>query len=194
MPRASLYDTDYYAWTQGSGSDLARTGGKPLEHAARPVAVGGGGRRLGAGTNCGRSPASYQQIVTHLLKIQFAAIRTPVTALAARDHELPASIGGRPDAVAGAEAAGDPADALRARPRTAPIDGREWTISRISAGYSDAPRSTPIPWIRYWDARRLCGWMPVEPADFTLRLKLRSTAVDSRRTLPLYSVLRFSSP
>ena len=34
MPRASLYDTDYYAWTLGSGGDLARTGGKLLEHAA----------------------------------------------------------------------------------------------------------------------------------------------------------------
>ena len=54
----------------GSGGDLARTGGKPLEHAARPVAVGGGGRRLGPERITHRS-SFFQQIVTDLLKIQF---------------------------------------------------------------------------------------------------------------------------
>ena len=77
MPRASLYDTDYYAWTQDQAATL------------RELAASRSNMRLDLsqlaeevedlGRNELRTVSSfYQQIVTHLLKIQFAAIRTPV--------------------------------------------------------------------------------------------------------------------
>jgi hypothetical protein len=77
MPRASLYDTDYYAWTQDQAAAL------------RELAASRSNMRLDLsqlaeevedlGRNELRTVSSfYQQIVTHLLKIQFAAIRAPV--------------------------------------------------------------------------------------------------------------------
>ena len=77
MPRPSLYDTDYYAWTQAQAATLRELAesrsNMPLDlwHLAEEVED--------LGRNELRTISSfYQQIVTHLLKIQFAAIRTPV--------------------------------------------------------------------------------------------------------------------
>jgi hypothetical protein len=77
MPRPSLYDTDYYAWTQAQAATLRELAesrsNMPLDlwHLAEEVED--------LGRNELRTVSSfYQQIVTHLLKIQFAAIRTPV--------------------------------------------------------------------------------------------------------------------
>jgi hypothetical protein len=77
MPRPSLYDTDYYAWTQAQAAALRELAesrsNTPLDlwHLAEEVED--------SGRNELRTVSSfYQQIVAHLLKIQFAAIRTPV--------------------------------------------------------------------------------------------------------------------
>jgi hypothetical protein len=77
MPRPSLYDTDYYAWTQAQAATLRELAesrsNMPLDlwHLAEEVED--------LGRNELRTISSfYQQIVTHLLKIQFAAIRAPV--------------------------------------------------------------------------------------------------------------------
>jgi hypothetical protein len=77
MPRPSLYDTDYYAWTQAQAATLRELAesrsNMPLDlwHLAEEVED--------LDWNELRTISSfYQQIVTHLLKIQFAAIRAPV--------------------------------------------------------------------------------------------------------------------
>jgi hypothetical protein len=77
MPAASLYDTDYYAWTLEQAAVLRKLSpahsDMPLDHLRLADEIEG----LGMGQL--RTVSSFfQQTVTHLLKIQFAAIRTPV--------------------------------------------------------------------------------------------------------------------
>jgi hypothetical protein len=77
VPDTSLYDTDYYAWTQDQAAALRglaeHRSNMPLDlpHLAEEIED--------LGRNELRTVSSfYQQIVTHLLKIRYSADRTPV--------------------------------------------------------------------------------------------------------------------
>src|SRR4051794_25794181 len=77
MPAASLYDTDYYAWTLEQAAALRELTPKRsdlrLDHLPLADEIEGLGR-----SHLRVVFEFHQQIVTHLLKIQFATIRTPV--------------------------------------------------------------------------------------------------------------------
>lgn len=77
MPAASLYETDYYAWTLEQAAALRELtpthSDTPLDHLRLADEIEGLGR-----SHLRAISDYHQQIVTHLLKIQFAAIRTPV--------------------------------------------------------------------------------------------------------------------
>src|SRR3954469_14086526 len=77
MPAASLYDTDYYAWTLDQAAALRELA---LKHPGMPLDLLRLAEEIeGLGRNQLRAASDFhQQIVTRLLKIQFAAIRTPV--------------------------------------------------------------------------------------------------------------------
>jgi hypothetical protein len=77
MPAASLYDSDYYAWTLDQAATLREL---TLNRPEMPLDLLRLAEEIeGLGTHQLRIASEFhQRIVTHLLKIQFAAIRTSV--------------------------------------------------------------------------------------------------------------------
>jgi Domain of unknown function DUF29 len=163
MPRASLYDTDYYAWTQDQAATL------------RELAASRSNMRLDLsqlaeevedlGRNELRTVSSfYQQIVTHLLKIQFAAIRTPVR------HWQREIVNFR------LQLAEDLTPSLERKlletlptryglARNRAIDGLECDQPDIA---DILPRELPYTLDQVLGRGAYAGWLPAEPADFSV--------------------------
>jgi hypothetical protein len=159
MPRASLYDTDYYAWTQDQAATL------------RELAASRSNMRLDLsqlaeevedlGRNELRTVSSFfQQIVTHLLKIQFATIRTPVR------HWQREIMNFR------LQLAEDLTPSLeRKLVETLPTRhglARNRAIDGLECDQPDIlPRDLPYTLDQVLGRGAYAGWLPAEPADFT---------------------------
>jgi len=163
MPRASLYDTDYYAWTQDQAATL------------RELAASRSNMRLDLsqlaeevedlGRNELRTVSSFfQQIVTHLLKIQFAAIRAPV-----RHWQ-------REIMYFRLQLAEDLTPSLERKlletlptryglARNRAIDGLECDQPDIA---DILPRELPYTLDQVLGRGAYTGWLPAEPADFNV--------------------------
>ena len=163
MPRASLYDTDYYAWTQDQAATL------------RELAASSSNMRLDLsqlaeevedlGWNELRTVSSfYQQIVTHLLKIQFAAIRRPVR------HWQREIMNFR------LQLAEDLTPSLeRKLLETLPTRyglARNRAIDELECDQPDIadilPRDLPYTLDQVLGRGVYAGWLPAEPADFSV--------------------------
>nr|WP_169789385.1 DUF29 domain-containing protein [Skermanella aerolata] len=162
MPTASLYDIDYYAWTLEQAAILRELTPKhpdmPLDHLRLADEI------EGLGKSCLRAVLElHQQIVTHLLKIQFAAIRTPVR------HWQREIMNFR------LQLAEDLTPSLERKlletlptryglARNRAIDGLECDQPDIA---DILPRDLPYTVDQVLGRGAHAGWLPAEPADFT---------------------------
>ena len=162
MPAASLYDVDYFAWTLEQAAALRELApmqsGTPLDHQRLADEI------EDLGKSYLRAVAEFhQQIVTHLLKIQFAAIRTPVR------HWQREIMNFR------LQLAEDLTPSLeRKLPETLPTRyglARNRAIDELECDQPDIadtlPRDLPYTLDQVLGRGAYAGWLPAEPADFT---------------------------